>query len=116
MAGKGFLPLLLAGAIGGAVTFGAIRLTGLDNDAETGSAVSRTVPGRKNRTSDLPDNFGEAVENSLQQVVHIQATGTVQAPDNQEYYQLPEPFQHFFGIDPYLEQRRPSQLVYSRVL
>ncbi|WP_114778752.1 Do family serine endopeptidase [Botryobacter ruber] len=113
---KNILPLLIAGAVGGAVTFAAIELVDQERQEEKeDSAVPVfALPENQKRAAarGLPDGFGDAVQHSLQQVVHIRALASIQQQESQnpELYQLPEPFRHFFGDefqdgDPYQGQR-----------
>ncbi|HSI90008.1 MAG TPA: Do family serine endopeptidase [Adhaeribacter sp.] len=100
------MPILLAGAIGGGITIAAYELTGLSNKGATQESnrenipdFTRPVPRRSSDSGRLPDGFGNAVQNSLQQVVHIRAAKPQSGADL--YYQLPEPFRHFFDMDPH---------------
>ena len=101
---RNFFSLLLAGALGGGVTVATYELSGLRKQEEAPRdnmpAFTRLAPRGDGENGRLPDGFGNAVQHSLQQVVHIKAAARAPSGNVPDYYQLPEPFRHFFGIDP----------------
>src|SRR5687768_16262355 len=109
---KGFLPILLAGVIGGGVVDATYEIAGKwdeePNERENIPAFTRTA-SRSNMHARLPtEGAGNAVQNAVQPVVHIRAEARMQ-PGLPDYYQLPEPFRHLFGLEPY-EGQPPSEL------
>ncbi len=91
-----FLPMILAGAIGGLTVFGVQKLA--ETPVDSGSALVPT-PAKQVNTIDYggspaPFDFTKAAERSMNSVVHIKASESKQSAINR---QRQNPFLQFFG-------------------
>jgi Do/DeqQ family serine protease len=93
-----FLSTLLAGAAGGLMTFGAVRL--LDKPQYPAEARETTTLARQVNYggAPVPFDFTRAAERSMQAVVHIKASESRQAAlQRQRDLRQSDPFEYFFG-------------------
>jgi S1-C subfamily serine protease len=100
---KNFVSLLVAGLIGGAVTVGGVKYID-SRQAEPATTISEAAPHQVNATSygpQVPFDFVEASDRSLDAVVHIKA-----AESNQAAYQRSQrdrnfdPWSFLYGTRP----------------
>jgi serine protease Do len=112
-----FWSLLLAGAIGGLVVFGAEKLLDQPQPDQAQSYVDK-APARQVVFGAAPPafDFTKAAEKSMSAVVHIKATESKQSAIQRQ--RQTNPFRYFFGDDvfPFDEYARPRSGTGSGVI
>lgn len=97
---KNFISVLLAGLIGGAVTIGGMKYIDSQKSAPPGTTINEAAPKQVNSVSygpQVPFDFVEASNKSLDAVVHIKAAESDQAAFRRSQG---NPWSTFFGIQP----------------
>jgi serine protease Do len=107
---------LLAGAMGGLVTFGALKFS-QQSDRQT-IVSEQSAPARQvNFAAAPPTDFTRAAEKSMDAVVHIKASESKQSALNRQRQYI-NPFRFFFGdsADDYIQPRSGtgSGVIYSQ--
>jgi Do/DeqQ family serine protease len=87
-----FWSMLLAGAIGGLVTFGAIKV--FNEPQQVNTAPSAPVRQVNYNGAPVPFDFTKAAEKSMPAVVHIKASESRELAQQRQYR---DPFEYFFG-------------------
>ena len=113
------LPTLLAGAVGGLMTFGASYLIRPADNPENQDTPRQTFAKQVNYgNAPVPFDFTKAAERSMPGVVHIKASESREAAAQRS--RSSNPFRHFFGdgffpLDEYTQPRSGtgSGVIYS---
>jgi len=92
---KRFFSLLLAGMIGGLITFGLIQLAGNNEKTQVPAPYQAVQTHFKTTGADVPFDFIEAAMRSTPAVVHIAAKESKETAQNRG--QQTDPFRFFFG-------------------
>ncbi|MCB9356042.1 MAG: trypsin-like peptidase domain-containing protein [Lewinellaceae bacterium] len=91
-----FWSTILAGAVGGLVTFGAAKV--LEKPQVTTAATAPVARQVNYGSAPVPFDFTKAAERSMSAVVHIKASESQQlARQRQQQQRYSDPFEYFFG-------------------
>lgn len=103
--------LVMAAAMGSAITIGSYKLIEADDVRLASSEYAAPVVNASydaGNTIEVPVNFTDAAEKVMDAVVHIRSTQTAKVTrNNSDIGSIPEPFREFFG--PYLRDGQRGQ-------